>query len=209
MSKHTVALIYRILLAVVALTGIIFNLIGRDILETFIFFTIQSNTLALIIITVNLVFMIKKKAMHEKAPILLTIKAIITMNLLITFIGFHFLLRPTMIGDDPDGYLTSVENILLHYVVPIMMIIDYLIFDPKGYLTIKKVPLFLIYPYAYLIFAIVRATFGGVIEAVGSRYPYFFLDVDYLGFGIIYYVLGMTVFFGLLGVIFTLIDKRL
>lgn len=208
MKSKQLILGYRLLVVLLAFIGVLNSLMGRNTLETLIFFTIQSNLLGLIIMSLMVYYGLKGKSVHEKAPILFTFKHIITMNLLITFLGFHFLLRPTLIGNDPTGYLTSIENILNHYVVPIMFIIDYLVFDEKGTLTLKKIPLFLIYPYGYLVFVIIRAEIGGMLETVDSRYPYFFVDLDYLGFGIVYYVLGMTLFFSFMALLFSLYDQR-
>lgn len=199
---------FRLLIVLLAIIGVLNSLIGRNVFETLIYFTIQSNILGLLIMSVTVYFVFKGKIIHKEAPLLLTFKHIITMNLLITFLGFHFLLRPTLIGNDPTNYLTSIENILNHYVVPILFIIDYILFDEKGTLTLKKIPLFLVYPYSYLIFVIIRAELGGMLETVDSRYPYFFVDLDLLGFDIIYYVLGMTLFFGFMAYLFSLFDAR-
>ncbi|MFW5865065.1 MAG: Pr6Pr family membrane protein [Candidatus Izemoplasmataceae bacterium] len=206
MIRQKFLVTYRFLLVFIVLTGLIFNFIGRNLIETMVFFTIQSNLLALIILSIQGYFLFKGKRMYQEYPILLTIKHIIMMNLIITFLGFHFLLRRTLL-DDPSGYLTSVENILLHYLVPILFVFDYLFFDKKRHLSLKSIPLFLIYPYAYLLFVIIRAELGGILLTVNSRYPYFFLDIDTLGFNMIFYVLAMTIFFTFMAFLLFKIDQ--
>lgn len=77
------------------------------------------------------------------------------------------------------------ETICLHYVVPIMTLLDWLLFDPKG--SMKKTDP-LIWPLSmivYFIFVMVMVYVFGVSMGstlnIGSRFPYPFIDVDVLG----------------------------
>lgn len=67
--------------------------------------------------------------------------------------------------------LTAVpwDNIVLHYIIPIAAIADWIIDPPKRRIQFKKALLWLILPIAYLVYSLVR---GGIV----GWYPYPFLN---------------------------------
>jgi hypothetical protein len=108
-----------------------------------------------------------------------------------------------------SGYnLFSWQNVLVHYFVPVATILDWIIFDEKSSFRWFDPILWLLIPITYFIFILVRARFGGVIEIVKSLYPYFFIDVDMLGWKTVLknvsaFILGFLV----LGYTIYIIDK--
>jgi len=107
----------------------------------------------------------------------------VTLYIVITGLVWHFL---RMRGASPFEHLSlsglGLGNFLLHYVTPIMAVTDWLFFDraaprPKW----AAAPVWLAYPAAYLVFALVR---GALLpQYAWKRYPYPFLDVDRFGYG--------------------------
>ena len=99
--------------------------------------------------------------------------------------------------------------ILLHRVVPCMTILDWLLFDEKGWMT-KLSPLFgVVAPLVYFAYAVVAAQMGNVVQD-GSRYPYPFIDVDKLGvFTVAKTVAVLLAGFIVLGYVFYAIDYAL
>lgn len=74
--------------------------------------------------------------------------------------------------------------ILMHYIVPLMVILDYLLFFPKGLYKALHPLCWLILPYLYIAFTMICAKFGSkIFSGFGgsSRYPYPFLDTDLYG----------------------------
>jgi hypothetical protein len=69
----------------------------------------------------------------------------------------------------------KIAGILLHAVVPVRYVVYWLMLAPKSRLAWKSVLLWLIYPLAYLIYALARGTLSG-------RYSYPFIDVGELGY---------------------------
>lgn len=139
------------------------------------------------------------------------LKGAVTMMIAVTFIVFACLLAPlrnTMLGENSSASsIYSVSNILVHYVTPLLVIFDWLLFDKKGQYRRYEPFLWLIIPYCYLVFALIRAEVGGMLPVVNSRYPYFFIDVDQLDWGgVALWVLGITIFFIVLGYILVLLD---
>jgi len=68
----------------------------------------------------------------------------------------------------------KLANIIMHYVVPVLVPLYWLVFSPKGELKRRDPLLWSIFPLAYLPYALVR----GAIE---KKYPYPFIDVAKLG----------------------------
>ena len=76
------------------------------------------------------------------------------MSITVTFLVYHFLLSPT--SGDLNG-LDYVRNLMVHYIVPIMTILDYIIFDIKGIYKIIDPLLWLLIPIIY--FAVIILIF--------------------------------------------------
>jgi hypothetical protein len=89
--------------------------------------------------------------------------------LLVVAVTYEWLLR-----GDPHG-LAFIANLGLHDVLPILVIVLWLAFTPKRGLTWREPLAWLIYPAAYIAWTLVR---GAMIH----RYPYFFADVNKLGY---------------------------
>ena len=98
----------------------------------------------------------------------------------------------------PTG-LSAIANVGLHLVIPVLYLIDWLVFAPKGDMQFKHLPWWVLYPLAYGGFNILRG-------AITGFYPYPFLNITELGvpavmvnmagFTMIYLV-GGAVFIGL------------
>ena len=106
------------------------------------------------------------------------------MAITITFLIYHFLLSASDFAM-PEPYKGHfISSILLHYIIPIMTIFDFIIFDKRGIYTKKDPFTWLLIPSAYFIFSIIRAYLGEPFSG-GSRYPYFFIDIDKYGLGLV------------------------
>lgn len=92
----------------------------------------------------------------------------------------------------------------------IMVILDWLLFDPKPTYGPADPLKWLGIPLAYFIFAVLRAQLGGELRGVNSRYPYFFIDVDALGIGpVLLNVLLLSVGFLCIGYVLFGVDRQL
>lgn len=106
----------------------------------------------------------------------------------------------------PDAQLRGVEyvtNTIEHYITPVLTILTWLVFGPRGWLRLSSVFTALIIPIIWLAYAFAR---GAVIDS----YPYGFLDVATLGMGrALVNVAGVLVLGIVLGLIFWSIDRLL
>ena len=94
-------------------------------------------------------------------------------TLFIVFVGvvYHLLLSAT---HEPEG-VQIYTNLMFHYLIPAGMLAAWLTLVPKGRLLFRSAVVWLSFPLAYLIYALVRG------EVLGD-YPYFFIDVATYGY---------------------------
>jgi hypothetical protein len=91
----------------------------------------------------------------------------------ITGIIYAVLLAPADFG---TPRFASFSNLTLHYVAPAMVLLDWLIFAPKGKIRTTDPLRWLLMPLCYFIYILVRSTFAGDIGDTGSAFPYDFID---------------------------------
>ncbi len=212
LDNRLVALCYRIIFVILCAAGIYVSLFenGDFNASALIFYTMQSNLLCLVVMIMvigDTVYKIRDSGIRGYNSAFPRLKGATTMVIAVTFLVFHFLLRPILFEAGMEDYAASFANIAVHYITPILFILDWLMFDKKGVYSRYDPLLWESFPLAYFIFAVIRAQVGGVIPQVGSRYPYFFIDIDAYGGMVALYVLGMAVFFIALGYVIVLIDR--
>ncbi len=209
---------YRVLLiglcsyAILAYSG---ALEGRFNGEIFSYFTILSVLLALAYFSALVLLALGRRtaardvARAGLAPALAHFKGGVTLAVTITMTVYHFLLARVifeMVGYKPF----SPNDIIVHYAIPLLVILDWLLFDPKPTYGPADPLKWLGIPLAYFIFAVLRAQLGGELRGVQSRYPYFFMDIDALGLGpVLLNVLLLAVGFLFIGYVLFGVDKLL
>jgi hypothetical protein len=209
-KNRLVSLIYKIITAAAALAGIL--LIGGFPsgfnLRLFKYYTVQSNVLCLVFIAaaaVHAAIQIKKSGMSGPATLLPRFKGAVTLAITVTLLVYQFMLADTPFSMT-SGY---AGNFLVHLLTPLLVILDWLLFDEKGRYNIFDPLRWGIIPFYYFIFALIAAQ-AGVTYLGGSRYPYFFLDADAIGAGgVALYVLGIAVAFFALSYIVFAFDRWL
>jgi hypothetical protein len=100
--------------------------------------------------------------------------ALTAVALAITIVGvvYHLLLSGRVPELSSFGW---VADRTMHYLVPVMSLVFWVIFVPKSSFTFKDPFLWIIYPLGYLVYAMARG-------AVDGWYPYFFIDAGALGY---------------------------
>ena len=99
--------------------------------------------------------------------------------------------------------------LVVHYIVPIAMILDWLLFDAKGTMGKGEPPTWLVFPLAYLAYIMLLVWGFGVMvnPKAHSRWPYDFLDFDMLGAPtVLMTIVAMAAVFLALGYVYLLID---
>jgi len=133
------------------------------------------------------------------------------ISLLITALIAHFMLFDAMFQ---NGQLVF-HLLVLHYIVPAMAILDWLLFDEKGKMVAWGPFAWLSLAAVYLVVVMVGAgplglDLGGGTTAGQTRYPYTFLDPAISGVdGVALFIGVMVVAFVVIGYLIFGIDKAL
>lgn len=198
--------IYRLIFGVCGLIGVSMQ-IAKDGPRMVLYYTVLSNILFLSSHFYH-VYLEAKGGSINQYPTLLRIKGSTTLVITLTFLVYHFMLAPKVA---PADYWNS-RNFLVHYIAPLGMIGDTLIFDRKNIYKALDPLIWTLMPILYCIWAL----FNGLIlkwpipGSLDSPFPYFFLNVTKEGWGyVLTYILVLAVFYIIIGYILFFIKKML
>lgn len=138
-----------------------------DPVNFFSYFTIQNNILVAATLLLSAVAV--ASGTNDRLD---TLRAAVTAYILVVGIGFSLLL-----ANLEGQVLTAVpwDNTVLHYLMPVVMLIDFLIDRPRRRLSFRRALLWLLYPVVYVAYSLIRG-------AVTGWYPYPFLDPTINGY---------------------------
>ncbi len=183
-NRNGLAVLLRVLLLVCCAGGIYQGVFPPDggfmASEKMLYYTYQSNACVFLLTAVYFVLGLRKLAKGRVSiPRALSVaRYSVAVGITITFLVFWLLLAPAL----EAGELTTLNNQLLHTIVPLLFILDFLLFDrgkPLGkYSALWAISL----PLYYFIFSLCYAALKPEhIYEYGNRYPYFFLNLDKYG----------------------------
>jgi len=158
----------------------------------FSFFTIESNLFTVVVLLAGVALALRGK---EASPGWELFRGAVAAYMTTTFIVFAALLSGL-----PDN-LDLTEpwvNFVLHQLMPIVIVLDWVVSPPRHHLTIRRAMVWMIFPLAYCVYSLIR---GPIVD----WYPYPFLNPDSAGgyAGVIAYSLGIAVLF--LGIVWALV----
>lgn len=175
------------------------------------YYTIQSNILCLLYMMYALSQdFVSSRSNSQILNRMARVESMVMFCITVTMLIYNFILAPIQFSMGQSDRVFSVSNLLVHYIIPLMMIGDWLLFGRKGSIGRYDPFLWLTPPYLYFIFILIRAQWFGLIPGTSSRYPYPFMNIDTLGWqqvGINATVL--TLIFLLLGYTYRGIDRLL
>ena len=168
--------------------GSVFNFIS--------YFTILSN----ILVAVSLTFSSSlPKSILGKYFSSIKVKSAIALYIFIVGLVYNFVLRGIW---NPTGWQLVVDN-LLHVVVPVLYVVYWAIFTPKGTLKWLDGVTWAYFPFGYLIYSLIRGHFT-------TWYPYPFLNVNEIGYQKVLLNSGlMLIAFVLIGLLLILFNQSL
>ena len=167
-------------------------------------FTNISNLFALLYFLCAVIWLAGHRDDQQVATFAPQAKYTATISLLVTMLIAHFMLFDAMFR---DGKLV-MHLVALHYVVPLMTLFDWALFDEKGKMPVWGPFAWLSLVAAYLVFVMVGVGvfglyLGGGTTADISSYPYTFLDPAISGVG------GVALFCGAMLVAFIVLGYLL
>ncbi|BAU13522.1 hypothetical protein LEP3755_40620 [Leptolyngbya sp. NIES-3755] len=158
------------------------------------YFTILTNFLVALAFTVPLVQPRSRWGRFFSHP---TVRSAIALYIIVVGIAYSLLLRHIW---NPQGWQLVADR-MLHDVSPILYVVFWFLFVPKGTLQWRNLPSWLIYPLGYLIVALIRG-------AIFRWYPYPFLEADKLGYPqVLLNVVMLFVGFCVVGAVLIGIDR--
>lgn len=155
---------------------------ANSIISKLSYYTIQSNIICLALFTYSLIFEILD--LNYKTKNYYIIKGGIIIAIILTGVIYHIALLPGEFQMDASTKIIKVlSSILLHGISPIIVLVDYILFDKKGKFKYKYAIYWLAFPIYYVIYVYIYSYFGGEFYNIGGskNYAYIFLDFKKIG----------------------------
>lgn len=199
--------VYRLLAGTLAVVSVLVlywyhvrdaNAVGLvfDTVTFFSYFTILTNLLVAAALLVPVAVPHSRTGRFLMQP---PVRTAIVGYIIIVGLVYHLLLSHI---DTAQGLRRFFENIL-HYVMPPLFVIDWLVFVPKGQVPWRSSFVCLAFPAAYLVWI-------SIYGAVSGWYPYFFINLAELGLAqALVNVTGLAVAFLMMAFALVALDRGL
>lgn len=215
MKNRTTQLIYQSVYCAFALIGVIGS-VGffkyYFYWDFYIYFTNISSYLCFGVMLAELIQTAKRRddAYVSTCP---KLKFISMLGTLLTFFVFNFMIAPEW---EPQS-IVAVECVLFHMVLPVMFIIDWILFYEHGKVKWTYPLISASFPLAYCVYVLIHAAILGfdssIINGGGVDpliYPYFFFNPEKVGYGgIATWVCVLFAAFVMIGYLFYGVDRLL
>lgn len=163
-------------------------------LNIFAYFTIDSNVI------VGVTCLLLALNLNRAGVVFAVFRMAGLIGITVTFVVFHVALAKLL---DLDT-LAQAANQLQHTVVPILTIVGWLAFGPRGLTSARISWLTMIYPLLYMAFTMIRGPLSS------NFYPYPFADVHHFGYPkVVVNALWITLLFVAVAGAATLLDRKL
>lgn len=181
-NKKILSVAFKCVFAAVILTGILSRIgifSGNLTLHTLCSFTMISNSYVFFITVIT---MMKTRYVFADFHLILSkLRLIGVMMILITGLVYHFILLPQKLAENPDYQIFTYGNIVVHYITPACMLLDWLLFDVKGKLSKWEPLIYVIVPFLYFIIASIYGYIHSKAPYGQNAYVYFFMDFGKFG----------------------------
>src|SRR6266498_4149749 len=171
MPRRNVLIGARLFFGVLTLAAIGTQLVihvqsGFSVVNFFSYFTNLSNIFAAVVMTIGAISLLRHREPTTTDDI---IRGTSVVCMALVGIVFSILLR-----NEDLGNLLPRVNSMLHYVMPVVVVLDWLYQPPLSELAVKQIAYWLIFPLLYLAYSIIRG-------AIVGFYAYPFFNPDKVG----------------------------
>jgi hypothetical protein len=153
-----------------------------DLFDFFSYFTILSNVFAAFTLIIGSFYLLKKRKPTHSEDV---IRGAAVLYMTVTGIVYA-----TLLSGQSLGLLLPWVNDVLHRIMPLVVIVDWLYQPVRSKLQVKQIPLLFIFPIVYLAYTLIRGPIAG-------WYPYPFLNPTKAGgyIGVALYSVGILILF--------------
>ena len=187
-TKRTLTTTLRLAVAAAVLYFVVDALRG-DFFGSLQYFTYTGS----LVIAVLLALVVARRADERHLVLALAIATVIH----VVYIGL--LVGPAGVLDDLR--LGGLENLVLHYLTPYVLLVDLVVLSEVQRYRYRDAWAYLLVPLLYLGYVLIHGR-------ITLEYPYFFLDVGELGIVVAYYVVGIAALFTGLNLVIVAVKKR-
>jgi hypothetical protein len=179
--KLTLSFLFKLFIFSLSALGVFLTV--RDAaypIEALSYFTTIINIFSALFYALFIIELVLRKTPR---PWLRFLKQSLMVYLFMTMLVYSFILIPYIIEEQINYQIFSSKDLLIHYVVPISVLVDYVWFEEKG-----KIKSF--YAFAnvwniifYVMYLSLYISLGGRFHSGNnlSIYPYFFLNIEQIG----------------------------
>ncbi|MGE1027457.1 Pr6Pr family membrane protein, partial [Bacillus sp. GMs2/2] len=161
----------------------------------FSFFTIESNILVACILFLSSI----GTATFGLSKQFGILRGAVTVYILTTGLIYFLLLRGL---EESLQTVIPWVNVVLHYIMPIVMLLDWTMNPPTKAITWKHAVSWLIFPLLYVVYSLIRGPFV-------DWYPYPFLDPRIGGYDrVFFYSVGIAAVIGVICIIVKMLGNR-
>lgn len=214
MTRRKLSLCYKILTILSLSAGILINVIKTSSVSAILsYYTLQSNILCFVVFTTIVVLEMRNSS--YKTDVYYLIKGAITVAILITGITYLCALAPMGFQMDFQQKTlanTTISNLLVHVVSPILVTADYFLFDKKGNFKKYYPIIWLFIPFDYILYVYTYGSSGGKFFNIGGsqKFAYFFLDYEKIGYlGVVKWIVLITICILCVSYLLVWIDKKM
>jgi hypothetical protein len=188
MNKRLGLITFRLAFGFLDLVAIVYQVIylsqhkALNLVNFFSYFTILSNVFATYVLIIGALYLLRKRKPSHLED---TIRSATVLYMAVTGIVFAVLLSGQNLG-----LLMPWVNDVLHKIMPVVVVADWLYQPARSKLKMKQIPTLLIFPIAFLVYSLIR---GPIV----NWYPYLFLNPTKSGgyLGVALYCVGILVLF--------------
>ena len=205
--RSKLSLLYKFIVLIVITIGLYINFDFVSFRTGIVYFTLQSNILCFLFYVVLLVclltnFISKSDIQNKKRYMLF--RGLISSNIVLTMVVYTILAVTNSINVYDAHF---VECLFVHYLTPVLVILDYVLFDEKGNMKWYYPFIWAIVPIAYIIFNIIYVKTGGTF--VDGKYAYDFLNAEKYGYaGVLLNCILIFIGFIMVNYLVLFVDKK-
>lgn len=215
LCKRIFSYAFKIAIIISCLIGILSNLFKTTSVQSILsFYTLQSNIFVLAFYISSLILLLLKKDLENNMKYHF-FKGATLVIILLTFVIYLVSLNPINFSMDANistGNIFKLSNMFVHFITPVMVLLDYLLFDTKGYFKGAYPIFWYLFPLSYVAYVYIYSFYGGEFFSIGGskKYAYYFLDIDKIGIiGVFKYIILISIFFIFMCYFFVILDKFL